>query len=449
MTGWRVAVHPGATTVRLAGYQPDGPSQGGPRLLAEAPAGVAPAELVAELVSGTPIELLVVHPTGCRPEPVGAPPYPVRPVSVAAAAAAGTRGSLVVVDAGHTDSEVVLLRPGTPPVVRRIAVGGARLDQVTRSLLDDRVTLKQARRVREALSLLPEVVVTEPHGGGRRRLRATTLRSALALELQPIVTEVQQMLATNGRVQPPPPVRLIGGLARTPLLAELLDAAGIAAVEVAQRPEAAAVLGALRLPPAAPEHPVPASPPAVPHLPPTRSGRGVRIAVGSVCVTGLAITMLAARPVDPAVTPPSDQLVQYGYAAAVPPGWAHTGGLPERRRSLLTPVDAPRGADVIAIEQTPLGYDSDAEPQQARAELRARYDAAVAAGEPLGDFDPDTEFAGRRVVTYRQTGDYPVEWYVVFDGDSQLSVGCRATSARREAVTRACATVVASVRRTH
>ena len=31
----------------------------------------------------------------------------------------------------------------------------------------------------------------------------------------------------------------------------------------------------------------------------------------------------------------ADDLVQYGYAVRIPVGWAHTGGLPERRRSLL------------------------------------------------------------------------------------------------------------------
>jgi hypothetical protein len=45
-------------------------------------------------------------------------------------------------------------------------------------------------------------------------------------------------------------VLLIGGVARTPLLAELLDAAGPGR-RVADRPDSAAVVGALRLPPRA------------------------------------------------------------------------------------------------------------------------------------------------------------------------------------------------------
>lgn len=446
MTGWRVAVAPGATAVRLAGHDPGNPSDGGPRLIAEAPASVAPADLLADLLSGPPVELLWVHPTGRHPAPPHGLAPRVRPVPAAVAAAWDVTGPVVVVDAGHTGTEISLLRPDVPPMVRRTGVGGALLDQVTRSLLGDRVTLVQARRAREALSLLPEVHLTDRRGH-RLRLRATTLRTVLARELEPIVDAVRSVLVADDAVDPPIPVRLVGGLARTPLLAELFDAAGIAPVDVAPRPEVAAVLGALRLPSEEPA-PVPPRPVAVSYLPSPRSRSGIRLALVGCCVVGAAAAVAASAATDPAPPPEQRRIVQYGYSAAVPDGWVHSGGLPERRRSLLTPIDAPRGADVVAIEQTPLGYDSAAEPDRARAELRARFDAAVAAGEPLTDFDPDAEFAGRAVVTYRQADDHPVDWYVVFEGDSQLSVGCRATPARRAMVDAACATVVASLRRT-
>jgi type VII secretion-associated protein (TIGR03931 family) len=168
--------------------------------------------------------------------------------------------------------------------------------------------------------------------------------------------------------------------------------------------------------------------------------------------------LLAAGSALPAATPPGSvsaasagDLVQYGYALRLPAGWAHTGGLPERRRSLLTPATAPDRTDLISVERTPLGYDADAEPQRARAELRARFAAAVAAGAPLSAFDDNARFAGQPVVSYREagrgtTGD--VDWYVVLDGDAQLSVGCRHTAAGGNAVGAACATVVGSLRRT-
>jgi type VII secretion-associated protein (TIGR03931 family) len=145
-------------------------------------------------------------------------------------------------------------------------------------------------------------------------------------------------------------------------------------------------------------------------------------------------------------------LVQYGYAVRIPVGWAHTGGLPERRRSLLTPAGAPDGSDLISVERTLLGYDAEAEPQRARAELRAEFDRAVAGGAPLAGFDGDARFAGRIVVTYRETARgtdrAEVDWYVVLDGEAQLSVGCRHTAAGAARVAAACATVVDSLHRT-
>ena len=113
----------------------------------------------------------------------------------------------------------------------------------------------------------------------------------------------------------------------------------------------------------------------------------------------------------------------------------------------MTPLGAPDGSDLISVERTPLGYDADAEPQRARAELRTEFDRTVSAGAALSGFDADARFGGRPVVTYRETGgpggtdgDGPsadpaeVDWYVLLDGDAQLSVGCRHTAAHAAVV---------------
>jgi type VII secretion-associated protein (TIGR03931 family) len=142
-------------------------------------------------------------------------------------------------------------------------------------------------------------------------------------------------------------------------------------------------------------------------------------------------------------------LAQYDYTAQLPAGWRHTGGLPERRRTLLTPVGAPAGSDLIAIEQTPLGYDSVAEPDRAFRELRDRYERAAAGGSVLTEFTLSTRFAGRDVIAYRQRQpelNAEVDWYVLFDRDAQLSVGCQRTSAGADAVRAACAEVVGTLR---
>jgi type VII secretion-associated protein (TIGR03931 family) len=142
-------------------------------------------------------------------------------------------------------------------------------------------------------------------------------------------------------------------------------------------------------------------------------------------------------------------LAQYDYTVRLPDGWRHSGGLPERRRTLLTPVGAPAGSDLIAVEQTPLGYDSAAEPDRAFRELRDRYARSVAGGAVLDEFTLATRVADRDVIAYRQRQPglgAEVDWYVLFERDAQLSVGCQHTPGGVEAVRTACAEVVGSLR---
>jgi type VII secretion-associated protein (TIGR03931 family) len=478
----RVALQVGTARVRVA------VDEGRPVLAAELPvsaaAGKGPVAAVptvlGELFGGPVDELLVVHPVGRCPAAEGGLARVVRTVPAAVAAVAGIEASTgpgersnvdgrvrreprpggaavpdtVVVDVGHGGTEVALVRAGRVTEVRRAEVGGAHLDALTADLLGGAAP-GEARRVREALSLLPAVRARGVPGV----LDAFDLRAALAVPLQSVVDAVRAVLALAGRA---PPVLLIGGVARTPLLAELLDAAGVNDVRVAPRPDCAAVLGALRLPPSR-AGPSPAGPtnstaeehsaPWLPPVAPSRHRRS-RMVLGTLATAagaaGLAAVggALPARAPDPG--PSAGHLVQYGYAIRLPPGWAHTGGLPERRRSLLTPLATPDGSDLISVERTPLGYDGGAEPRRARRELRAEFASAVAAGAPLSGFDDSARFAGRPVVTYREAGggeDGQVDWYVVLDGDAQLSIGCQHTPAGTDAVATACATVVASARR--
>jgi type VII secretion-associated protein (TIGR03931 family) len=175
----------------------------------------------------------------------------------------------------------------------------------------------------------------------------------------------------------------------------------------------------------------------------------MRRVVAALAGAGIGVALLVAGTAlgAPAAVVPAGTLVQYGYRLSIPAGWEHTGGLPERRRSLLTPVGAPESSDLIAVERTPLGYDAAAEPERARAELRAVYDAAVIAGDPLSGYR-GASVAGRPVTAYRQlAAGLVVEWFVVLDGDAQLSVGCRHTPAATAAVEAACSLVVGSIRR--
>jgi type VII secretion-associated protein (TIGR03931 family) len=59
-----------------------------------------------------------------------------------------------------------------------------------------------------------------------------------------------------------------------------------------------------------------------------------------------------------------------------------------------------------------------------------------------------SRYAGRTVIAYRQrlpTRGAEVDWYVLFDRDAQLSVGCQHTRSGMAEVGAACAEVVASL----
>jgi type VII secretion-associated protein (TIGR03931 family) len=477
----RVALQAGTAWVRVA------VDEARPHVVAELPAGGATAsDVLAGLLEVPVDELLLVHPAGRCPADVEIPLTVARSVRVVASAEAATAdvGDAVVVDLGNGGAEVALVRAGRIAALRRVGVGGARLDVVIARLLartrppgpSIAVSLADARRVREALSLLPAVApvsaaalrapaVDAPARDGfsmeAPALDPSVVRDALVAPLSVLVDAVRAVLAVAGR--DPPPVLLVGGVARTPLLAELLDAAGIDGVRVAERPDAAAVLGALRLPRDRLSAPLPRGPgPGLPTagrrwLPPVaaspRRGRRWIGACGAVTAAAglLGAGAVLPPPAVPSEAAPAQQLIQYGYVLDLPAGWAHTGGLPERRRSLLTPLAAPDGSDLISVELVPVGYDTGAELRRAHTELKAAFDAAVADGAPLSGFADDASYAGRPVVVYQDSGDadvdVTVDWYVVLDGAAQLSVGCRHTGAGARDVAAACAAVVRSLRR--
>ena len=231
-----------------------------PRLLAELPvaegdtSGVLAAGLTA-LLDRPAEELIVVHGDGPPPAvpPAAAAAVRVVPAAVAAlgchladtADATAVPADVVVVDAGRSGTDVVRVSGGRVVTACRVPVGGTVLDDVTAELLGVRGTVDPAtaRAVREELSLLPLVRGGEPPADPG----ADAVRCALAPPLAAVVAAVRTVVDGAGPGRSPP-VLLIGGVARTPLLAELLDAAGVPDVRVAERPDAAAVVGALRLP---------------------------------------------------------------------------------------------------------------------------------------------------------------------------------------------------------
>lgn len=162
---------------------------------------------------------------------------------------------------------------------------------------------------------------------------------------------------------------------------------------------------------------------------PTAPARG-RVGVGAVIVALLAVVALVTGVVLGARAlqgPTGTTTVVGGQAFVAPLGWVTAGGDPAARRVLLRPADAPRGTDLVAVQENPLDPAAASDPDRARAQLAAQYEAARAAGDPVADYEPRAQFGGRDVARYRQdpAPGVRVDWFVVLSSPSMVSVGCR------------------------
>ncbi|OLF15643.1 type VII secretion-associated protein [Actinophytocola xanthii] len=141
---------------------------------------------------------------------------------------------------------------------------------------------------------------------------------------------------------------------------------------------------------------------------------------------------------------PSRVIAQYEYQFALPEGWLQTGGDPELLRTELKPEGREQGEDRVLVEQIRLAFDSTDDRARAVDRLRAEFERADGS---FSDFDENATFAGREVIHYRERlGEADVDWYVLFDGRAQVSVGCQyGSDGSRYEVETACRTVVRSL----
>ncbi|HEV7648033.1 MAG TPA: type VII secretion-associated protein [Actinophytocola sp.] len=271
---------------------------------------------------------------------------------------------------------------------------------------------------------------------------------------------------------------LVGGSSRIPLVSRLLhQRTGVVPTSLDQ-PETVVARGALlavgdtaaeparRNPagpisaPALPVPRVPAAPPrpAAPAIPGTQDKpagpvpRTALLLTAGAVVVVIAVVVLVvaladggtdprARPTSPGPAP-SRVIAQYEYQFALPDGWLQTGGDPERLRTELKPTGREAGDDRVLVEEKRLSFDSSTDRSRAVDRLRSEYEQDR---DSYADFDDQATYAGRDVIRYREhLTSASVNWYVVFDGRTQVSVGCQAADGGggTDAVAKACETVV-------
>lgn len=153
-------------------------------------------------------------------------------------------------------------------------------------------------------------------------------------------------------------------------------------------------------------------------------------------------TVPRARP-EPAPAP-SRMLSSYEYQFALPRGWLQTGGDPNRLRTELKPRGRESGMDRLLVDEIRLSFDSTTDHDRAVRKLRQDYENAR---DTYSDFDEQASYAGRQVIHYRERiSGAAVDWYVLFQGRTQVSVGCQyADGGDTDEVSAACKTVVATL----
>jgi molecular chaperone DnaK len=177
---------------------------------------------------------------------------------------------------------------------------------------------------------------------------------------------------------------------------------------------------------------------------PRRRAGVVAAVTAAVVAVVLAVVGLQGGGGSATAAPPT-VVSAFAHAYELPAGWVPDGTDAAARRSRIRPVDQPRGPNLIAVQESAL---SSPDPQTARAQLLAGFEAARTGGGGVSDLQPDTTYAGRKVATYRQVAapGTTVQWVVLFAGTTQLSVGCRHDDQDGDAVLAACARVVSTLR---
>lgn len=218
---------------------------------------------------------------------------------------------------------------------------------------------------------------------------------------------------------------------------------------IANRPIPAPVPGPGSLPagPATPARGHPAlSPPPSPPAPASR--RMIWLLAGTAVVVAGAITVVLVltsgggqTTASPTGTP-SRVIAQYDYRFTMPDGWTQTGADPTTLSTEVKPMSAQQGDTLVQIQEIRLGFDSDADRARAVDKLRADYNTA---GLTFSGFNDKASYGGRDVIQYRQRLDRKnanVDWYILFQKHTQISIGCQYTEDGRDAVAPACDTIV-------
>jgi type VII secretion-associated protein (TIGR03931 family) len=180
-----------------------------------------------------------------------------------------------------------------------------------------------------------------------------------------------------------------------------------------------------------------------------RAGRRRLAAAGGLVVVVVAVLVVVllrtggGTPAPAALDPPAGQhlIAQYDYRFTTPKGWAESASNAPALEVRITPTTQPVGGDAIYVREYRLSYDSTKDRDRAISQLGPQVKQAG-----YLNFRPSLTFANRTVAYYRQPGnDATADWYVLFQGRVQVSIGCQYPATDQVRVQNACQQVVAGM----
>lgn len=461
------------------------------RVLAEArrAAGGAPVD---QLVLTHPADWGPVRPTVLRraadplarevvliPEPVAATLFYLAEVLPPAVPPVAHGAALAVLDLGGGTVDASVVQPGTRGGDFTILAtrgdptfGGADIDEALlehvgaicspadpvawRTLVEGRDLADRRRRralradvrtAKETLSRHAYADVPLPLPFSDVHVTRADLERLISPALAAPVDLLEAVLAEAGygpgQAQPAG-IFLVGGTSRIPLVGQLVHERIGILPRTLEVPETVVARGALRLVSGVGGSSRTTDPPqeGLQRRPTPRRARRAWLLAGLVGAGVIgAGALLSDGPGEPEL---GQRVARYAYSFELLPGWEHAGGDDRLREVRLTPTGAD-GPEEVLVQQNRLNYDSAAEPARPRRELQAQL-ARRSGTQPgrYAGFDPQAGFAGRDVIYYRErpADGSTVDWYVLFRGRVQVSVGCRHAPAVAGQVERACREVV-------
>ncbi|MGH3627038.1 MAG: type VII secretion-associated protein, partial [Sciscionella sp.] len=142
----------------------------------------------------------------------------------------------------------------------------------------------------------------------------------------------------------------------------------------------------------------------------------------------------------------AQRIAAFDYAFRAPAGWTRTDEDSTALRIRIAPEAAQHGADAVSVQEFRLSASSDG---AARDGVLGKLRTLVT-GKGYTDFNARAGLAGRSVAYYRGSADgATVDWYVLFNGRVQVSVGCQFTPSGAALVRSVCRQVVGSMRMGH